>query len=512
MEVSTPKMTNYTRKLFKGASWIFIFTFLAAILSYLLRLVLARNLTLTEFGLFYAVYSFISFFLIFQEAGLGNALVKYLTKFKLEKKYNHIKSAIYYVLGIRVFLAILTAIVFILISGFLSINYFHNPDAKPIIILLSLWFIGISITSTIAKTFQGLQKLARFSSVVFIMDLFIVVFTIVLLKSGFKLMAPVYSFIIAILITFIIFFPWLVSTFNFFKYKFIKSFSIVKKLFSFAIPSAVLSVSAKIISQSDVLILTYFKPLEAVGIYNVILPTAMLFLFFGKSIQQTIFPISGEMSSKKENKKLSRGLNLIQKYLFILITPIILILFSFTKLFLGLVFGANYIPGHIAMKILLLGVTFYLLAIISVGVLMGIGKPMKATKIILCLALINIVLNFILIPSLGIIGAAISTSATYLLGFIFLTSTALKELKYKFPTRIWLKALLACGAFAITIYILKGILVFKPWIEFFIVLSLSTILYGLLLFIMKIVNKQEISYLIKRVRFKGNAFKMVPKN
>ena len=69
---------SYTERIVKGSAWVFFIGVAATIIGYLLRIFLARTLTVTEFGLFYAVLAFLSFFYWFKELGIGSDLVKYI--------------------------------------------------------------------------------------------------------------------------------------------------------------------------------------------------------------------------------------------------------------------------------------------------------------------------------------------------------------------------------------------------------------------------------------------------
>ena len=48
-------MTNYVEKIAKGSITIFLLSIIASIVGYLLRLFLARNLSVSDFGLFFSV-------------------------------------------------------------------------------------------------------------------------------------------------------------------------------------------------------------------------------------------------------------------------------------------------------------------------------------------------------------------------------------------------------------------------------------------------------------------------
>ena len=51
---------SYTKLAVRGAATVFIISIIAAFLGYLVRLILAKNLTVEQFGLFYAVFAFIA--------------------------------------------------------------------------------------------------------------------------------------------------------------------------------------------------------------------------------------------------------------------------------------------------------------------------------------------------------------------------------------------------------------------------------------------------------------------
>ena len=74
-------MGNYAKKAVYGASIIFFMNILAAVISYITRIVLARELGPYNYGLFYSVFTFVAFFLFFRDLGLNTALVKHIPEF-----------------------------------------------------------------------------------------------------------------------------------------------------------------------------------------------------------------------------------------------------------------------------------------------------------------------------------------------------------------------------------------------------------------------------------------------
>ena len=90
--------------------------------------------------------------------------------------------------------------------------------------------------------------------------------------------------------------------------------AVLKKMILFGIPSFATAFAGTIIGYIDTLMLTYFSPLSEVGIYNVVLPSALIILFVGRALASTAFPITAELWVKKDYKRLSTGINLLHKY------------------------------------------------------------------------------------------------------------------------------------------------------------------------------------------------------
>ena len=64
---------------------VFFFTFMAAPVSYLIRILYARTLTVEEYGAFYAILALLGLIIVFKDIGLNPALVHFLPKF-IKKK------------------------------------------------------------------------------------------------------------------------------------------------------------------------------------------------------------------------------------------------------------------------------------------------------------------------------------------------------------------------------------------------------------------------------------------
>ena len=132
-------MANYTKKAIKGAGITLIMSILAAVVAYVTRIILARNLGPYEYGLFSAVFTFIIFLLFFRDLGLRQSLSKHIAEFKAKQDYNQIKTAINVVLLFQLFSSLMFVLILYFLSDYLAINYFKDINASLVLKIFLLY-------------------------------------------------------------------------------------------------------------------------------------------------------------------------------------------------------------------------------------------------------------------------------------------------------------------------------------------------------------------------------------
>nr|MCK4929962.1 flippase [Nanoarchaeota archaeon] len=477
----------------------FVINIIAAFLGYLIRIVLARNLTVAEYGLFFAVFTLINLLAIFNHLGLGEALVKYIPDFLVKKKHDKIKNSIIVVLGTTFIMIIILAILLFTFSDFLAQNYFKISLAAPVLLLFILVLLFSNLRGLVRVIYQAFQRMTIYAVMYLAENSLILILLLCLFAFKKNIFIAVYSHIIAYVLIFIVFSLLLFKVFNFFKHKIAIKNDLVKKLFKFGIPVTLSGIGGMIILYTDTLILTYFRSLKEVGIYNVVVPTVMMIMFFGKSISSVIFPMASELWARKKKKYLEHGLIMLEKYSFVIVIPITLVVLAFSKLILSLMFGKQYSVGATTMQILLIGIIFFLIYSINSTLFASIGKPEIGTKILLQGALINFILNLLIIPKLGMLGAAITSLITYFYVFIVSVFKLRKFIQVKMPWVNWLKTFVSGMIMLTMMFILKKIFFMNVYLEAIIICIIAGIIYLGLILLMKIVDVKEVKNLVKMI-------------
>ncbi len=134
------------------------FTTLAAFFNYLYQLLMGRLLTPEEYGI---LFSLINIFYIFSVLSLTvqNTLAKYTSQLRVRNKLHEISFLWRYALIKSIKLGLITTVLFLAITPFLS-SYLHLPSPLPPIILFSSIPLAYALPTN-GGVLQGLQRFVR---------------------------------------------------------------------------------------------------------------------------------------------------------------------------------------------------------------------------------------------------------------------------------------------------------------------------------------------------------------
>ncbi len=448
-------MSSYTERIAKGGFVIFTLAMLTSIIGYLLRLYLARSLTIHEYGLFYAIMAFLSLIWVFKDMGISPALAKYIPEFYVKKRFSDIKTTITSIMLFQYITGFIIFVLLFILSDYISINFFHNASAKPILQILS---IELAITvSVLRPVIQGLQKMGAYALVEFVRIIFVSIFVLSTISLGIKGIAI--SYLAASIIVQLIFLAYIFNITK--KFKGPVQIRYDRKIFSFGFYVFIGSLAGFLVSYTDTLVLTFFRSLDEVGFYQVAMPTSQLLWVFVGTITVVMLPIMSEIWSKDQKQMLAEGVSLLVKFTLIFIIPFALILMSFPEIVLNLIFGPSYIGASTALQILSLGAVFYTLMTILSTAINAIGKPELNTKAIWIIALFNLAGNLVFVPIMGITGAAIISMLSFFLGFMILASYTRKYMTVKIHWSSFIKAFIGGIVTLLLIYFLKNTLIIE---------------------------------------------------
>ncbi len=227
------------------------------------------------------------------------------------------------------------------------------------------------------------------------------------------------------------------------------SLSALKEMLKYSIPLIPLQLAAFVLNLSDRFFLQNYQNLNEVGLYS------MGYRFASLVPLLAIVPLRAYgpyiFSLTDDTKKCKKTIADFSRYYVAYVLTITLVISMFSREIIMVMVDKNYYSGWTVVYLLSLSYVFYGTSnILSVGIDITKKTWLKAFSWIIA-ALVNIGLNFLLVPSYGMIGASIATSISFLLVIVLY----LIALKYIYPIELQYMKFIVITVFTSLTYIIS---------------------------------------------------------
>tara|TARA_B100002052_G_scaffold161876_1_gene147338 strand:+ start:21429 stop:22835 length:1407 start_codon:yes stop_codon:yes gene_type:complete len=396
-------------------------------ITFLLLPILTSSLTTNEFGIISKFYAFTGLAMAFYRYGMDTALMKFYIQNDNSKAYF---SSI-------IILQMISSILFsglIWIAGHqLSQFIFSIYNPQYIIYIITIIYADI-IWNLITLTLRAEKKPILFISINLLNVVSILILTIYLVNQQ---MMGVQGVLLANVIASII--TLFVSLFLLFNRFAIKSidYNFLKPILKFGLPFFPAAIFAMIHESADKFILAYLLNDHFVGLYAAGYKLGIFGLLIVMAFNMGWTPYFLEHGAKKnaeQNFSIIQTLFLgVMGFLGILLTIIIPIIANVDIMGYQLI-GEKFIEGIIILPIILVSYYFFGLYVLLLPTIYILEKTYLIPIIRGLGAVSNILLNFLLIPVWGIIGAALANLGAFIIMFLIIlfSNYKLKPAKYNF--------------------------------------------------------------------------------
>lgn len=425
----------------------------------------ARFVGEEDFGKLGFAQSFTVMLVVFADLGLSQVTIRELARQKeLTSKY----------LGnICLIKLILSLGTFSLMA--LIINLMHYPhDTVLVVYLIGISSILGSLGAVLRAIFRAFERMEfeAFISIGIVLITTGVGIAVLFAGHGLIGIALVYLFV-GILDLFV---TAIVVVRKFAKPKFEVDFAFWKQTILMALPFSVTAIVGLIYFQIDMVMLSVMKGDAATGWYKAATTLVYSMLFIPDILSFAIFPVMSRfhISSRDALKTLVKK---SVKYVFILGLPIAVGMMLLADRIIPLLYGEDFYYSINALQILSLFLPLRYVNRVMAYTLASINKQPLAAGVTITTALVNVMLNLFLIPKYSLMGAAMATVITEVIGFIIRYSILTLHFHRLELRPILLKPCLACLVMGTFVFYLKDInlalvIVASPIIYF-------TALYGL---------------------------------
>ena len=397
-------------ELIKGASSTLIMKIVGLLVGYILAIFITNKFGAFVFGQYVTALLIVEILSIISRLGIDTALVRFISRY-VHNGASHLINKLFLK---SVAIVTSAAIIFTLLLLFFSsyIANFMNLDEEYLLIV-SFSFIPLVLFHMNVQAIRGLKKMLSFSflnNVAITLFTFIIMVVIISYNSSVKL--PFFAYVLSVLImTFSSYFLWFYNKTKIENSKDIKSEAelTTKALFKVSIPLLLGQSMMLIMGKVDLFMLANMSSSDQVGIYNIALKLSMLAYMGLMAVNSIAAPKFSEIYSSGDIDALKKIVQQSTKTIFWVTVPVIILFLYFPKSILS-VFGEEFKLAAMALIILSISKMFSAISG-SVGTfLQMVGKQNVFQNILIFTAVINIGLNYILIPKFGINGAAFASA------------------------------------------------------------------------------------------------------
>jgi O-antigen/teichoic acid export membrane protein len=407
--------TELLTVLIRGAGVALIAQLLGVGISYTTQILLARWMGVTAYGTYDYVIAIATFLGFLAGLGLPNALLRFIPEYTVKQDWGRLKGVI---IGSWQYVALSSLLVAVI--GSTRVSWLAQISSLSVTnVWLGLWTIPLL---ALARHQLEMTRGSKQIALAYLPSTVCLPFLIVLgsiyydkeLTSSVALAITIASLSLVLLVQLWCFRGWLVQ-----KCQGSKSIYVPKEWFAVALPLLLNDGAQVILSQTDIVMIGSMLGSFEVGIYTAAIKTARWVSFILAAVNAIAAPMFATLYTEGKLEDLEKLVANVARWLFFPALIVAISLIFSADLVLGL-FGEEFTVGRWEMTILSCGQLVNVGAG-SVGYLMQMtGHHRECALVFCCSAALNSILNFLLIPTSGILGAAIATTLTMVLWNIWL--------------------------------------------------------------------------------------------
>ena len=369
-------------------------------LQILILIYIARFLRETEFGKFNFAIAFTTISFILIDIGLQTLFVRELSrKRELADKY------IFHGVVIKSVLSLIAFFVVIFVMNIMA----YPKDIRIVIYIMFAFTVLKSFTDAFSSVFLAFEEMQWDGLLKMLRAILLTALVFFALLNGYGLIVITWMYVITELVVLTLCLVVLFTKFIKFVAKIEKG--LIKRLTLEALPFALTVVFYSLYFYIDSIMLSKMRGVYEVGIYSAAYNITIAMIFIPNIYITAIFPTLSKFYVKsKESLKFAYKKSLI--YMSMVALPITAVLIFSSSNIIHFLYGPGYNKSVLVLQIIAITIFLRFITFVNAITIISIDKQKQRLYFQGATALINIVLNLILIPFYGYIGAAIATIIT----------------------------------------------------------------------------------------------------
>lgn len=447
--------------------------------------ILTKTLPIEDYGTYVQITVTIGLFPGIVMLGLPYTMVRFLAAAKSREE---IQEGYYSIAGITVLSAGLASIALFLLAEPIAVALFDGRTTVTRILALVVFLECMNLLQY--NYFRTFQQIKRYSSLLFLKTCLQLISVAALVLAGYGIFGAAVGLLATNLVLFLVMGILIVSEIG----VAIPGFRNLREYLSFGIPTVPGNLSSWVVNSSDRYVIALFLGNAYVGYYS---PGYSLGHIINMFIAPLSFMLPAVLSKYYDDgnlKDVKTVLSYSMKYFLALAIPSAVGLSLLSRPLLTILSTPEIAEqGYLITPFMALsGLLFGLYTIIT-QILVLEKKTSITGTIWIVAATLNLGLNIIFVPRIGILGAAATTLVAFALAFVVSMYYSSKYLVFDINASFILKCLVAATIMGVVV-VIGGSQISGDLVGIILLVGISALIYGAGLFILRGFKKEEIRF------------------
>lgn len=384
--------------------------------------VMIRLLGQSEYGL-YAMIGSVAAYLSIMDLGLGNAIVRYISRNRAigdrdsESRLNGMFLFLYLIIGL---LSVIVGVILYNSVEYVFANGLSEAELQKAKIMIVIIIVNFTLSFPLSIFGSIMQAYERFIAVKVAGIMRLILSPLIILPLLFMGYGSVMMVFVTTLINISILLFYVFYCLRYIKVKFHMGkidFHLLKEILGYSFFIFLGIIVDQVNWNTGQLILGAVSGTTAVAIFAIALHFVMLYRQFSSSISGVFLPkISMMVARDAAREELTEMMIRIGRIQYFILVYILggFVLFGYP--FIGLWAGLNYRDAYVMTLIIMIPITIPLIQNIGISILQAQNKQGFRSVVLIAIAVVNVIISIPLASRYGGIGVAFGTGISYLLG------------------------------------------------------------------------------------------------
>jgi O-antigen/teichoic acid export membrane protein len=453
-------VNDSVNRIVTGSGVILAGTFLGMLFDILIKRVLTSYLSPADFGTYSLALTVISITGAVATLGLNEGVPRYIAFFRGSHEEQKIHELIISAIMMGLFAGLLAMLVSPVLFEHLAGKGFDVQgkilSVVKILIFAVPFTILLNLTVAIYRGFDRTSVNMYFYNI--IRPISLLIFASGAVSLGASLRGVVFSDVLSMVLTFGIMSVYFMRKPPFKPELNLKFSEPTRQLIRYSFPLLISATLINLMTWTDTIILGYFKSTEVVGIYSAVYPLVGFLTMIINSMGYVYIPVTSKLWGENKTQLIGPIYQTMTKWCFMLTFPIFALMFLYPEFLLTKIYGAQYAIGAPVLRILALGFVTNSYLGFRYHTIIASGDSDFLMRCSVASAGINALLNFVLVPQFGMVGAATASAVSFASIEVLMTLRLWKKQSMHPFIPLYMKLTFICAFMVVSMLIAKDAL------------------------------------------------------